>query len=204
MVDDRKHPTSDAETQGLADVLGKIREKATDEERVTFEAVMEAVGGRSFGPLLLLAGLITLAPIVGDIPGVPTTMAVVVLSISGQLLFRREHLWLPRWLLRRSVARDKLCKVLGWGDRPARFVDRLLRPRLTILVRGGGVYFLAAVCALVALAMPVMEFVPFSANGAGLALTAFGLALLAADGLLAVLGLLFVIGTAVAVGFGIT
>lgn len=30
-----------------------------------------AVGRRSFGPTLLLAGLVTLAPIVGDIPGVP-------------------------------------------------------------------------------------------------------------------------------------
>lgn len=36
-----------------------------------------------------------------------------------------------------------------------------------------------------------MEFVPFSATGAGAALTAFGLALIAHDGLLALIAFLF-------------
>jgi hypothetical protein len=34
------------------------------------------------------------------------------------------------------------------------------------------------------LAIPMMEFVPFSATGAGFALVAFGLALVACDGLI--------------------
>ena len=38
-----------------------------------------------------------------------------------------------------------------------------------------------------ALAMPVMEAIPFSANLAGIALTAFGLAVIAHDGLLALI-----------------
>src|SRR5690606_16674670 len=130
-------------------------------------------------------------------------MALLVLSIVAQLLFHSEHLWLPRWLLQRSVAREKLCKALGWLERPARFVDRLLRPRLTFLVRGAGRYLVAAVTGFVALAMPAMELVPFSANGAGAALTAFGLALVAADGLVALIGLAAVAGTSVVVGFGL-
>ncbi|MEC7815327.1 MAG: exopolysaccharide biosynthesis protein, partial [Pseudomonadota bacterium] len=40
-----------------------------------------------------------------------------------------------------------------------------------------------------------MEFIPFSANGAGLALMAFGLAIVARDGLLALLALAFTGGT---------
>jgi hypothetical protein len=39
--------------------------------------------------------------------------------------------------------------------------------------------------------MPAMELVPFSANGAGAALTAFGLSLIAHDGLLALLAFVF-------------
>jgi hypothetical protein len=38
--------------------------------------------------------------------------------------------------------------------------------------------------------MPPMEFIPFSANGAGLALTLFGLGLVARDGLMLALGFL--------------
>jgi len=52
---------------------------------------------------LLVAGLVMLAPIIGDIPGVPVMMGVLVVLMAGQLLFRREHLCLPRCLLKRSV-----------------------------------------------------------------------------------------------------
>ena len=43
--------------------------------------------------------------------------------------------------------------------------------------------------------MPVMEVIPFSASGAGAALTAFGLALIARDGLMALLALIFTVAT---------
>ena len=136
-----------------------------------------------------------LAPIIGDIPGVPVMMGVMVVLTAGQLLFHREHLWLPRWLLKRSVAQDKLDKALGWMRPPARFVDRLLRQRLTMFTEGTGVYIIAIVCIVIAAATPVMEAVPFSANGAGAALTAFALSLIAHDGLLALLAFLFTAGT---------
>ena len=48
--------------------------------------------------------------------------------------------------------------------------------------------------------MPAMEFVPFSANIAGAAFTAFGLALIAYDGRLALLAFVF---TAMIVALGV-
>ncbi|WP_247639740.1 exopolysaccharide biosynthesis protein [Chromohalobacter moromii] len=50
-----------------------------------------------------------------------------------------------------------------------------------------GTYLVALFCFLIALAVPLMEVVPFSANGAGLALMMFGLSLMANDGLWALL-----------------
>lgn len=184
----------DRKLTNLEQLLDRI-EKAADDDRVSLDAILDVVGRSSFGPLLLVAGLVALAPIIGDIPGVPTIVAVFVLLTAGQLLFRREHIWLPRWLLKRSVARSKLCKALGWLRRPARFVDRLLRPRLTIFTQGAGIYAVAIGCIVIAAAMPAMELVPFSANGAGAALTAFGLSLIARDGLLALLAFLFTAAT---------
>jgi len=183
------------ELTDLEQLLDLIEVAAHERERISLDAILDAVGRRSFGPLLLVAGLATLAPIIGDIPGVPTLMAVLVLLTAGQLLFRREHIWLPHWLLNRSVAHDKLCKALDWLRPPARFLDRWLRPRLTVLTRGVGLSVIAVACLLVALAMPAMEMVPFSANGAGAALTAFGLALISRDGLLALFALTVMAGT---------
>lgn len=54
------------------------------------------IGRRSFGPLLLMAGLIILAPVVGDIPGVPSIMGVFIVLVSVQLLIGQEHFWLPK------------------------------------------------------------------------------------------------------------
>jgi hypothetical protein len=183
-------PQSDQdEPSDLEEMLARMSDAAESKQEVSLGDVLDAIGHRSFGPLLLLPGLVTLAPIVGDIPGVPTLMGAVVILTSAQLLFRREHFWLPRWLLERSVASDKLRKSARWLQRPARFVDRMLRPRMGTLVHGAGVYVIALVSIAIALLTPAMEVVPFSANGAGLVLTAFGLALISRDGLLALLAL---------------
>src|SRR5919106_4048261 len=98
----------DQELTSLEQLLDCIGKANTSRGQVSLGAILESVGSRSFGPLLLVAGLIILAPFIGGIPGVPTTMATLVLLSAGQLLFRREQFWLPRWLLKRSLAQHKV------------------------------------------------------------------------------------------------
>lgn len=176
---------STEDLEGLLERIGRADER---DGRVHLSAILDQLGRRSFAPVLLLGGLITLAPLIGDIPGVPTTMAVLVSLTAGQMLLRRERIWLPRWLLDRSVDRGKLEKAVTKLRGPARWVDRILRPRLRGLVRGPGSYAIPVGCLLIAFIMPVMELIPFSANLGGAALTAFGLALVAGDGALALVG----------------
>jgi hypothetical protein len=109
--------------------------------------------------------------------------------VMGQLLLGRKHVWLPNVLLNRSVEEAKLHKAVRWMQKPAGFVDRLLQPRLGFMVEGAMSYVIALLCLGVAFMMPAMELVPFSANLAGAALTAFGLALIARDGVLALIAL---------------
>jgi len=175
----------------------------SDDGAVTLDEILEAVGRRSFGPLLLLAGLVVLAPLVGDIPTVPTIMALLVLLVAGQLLLRREEFWLPGWLLRRSVERGKIRKAVGWLRRPVRWVDRILRPRLKALTGDAGAVAVAVACIIIALAMPPMEFIPFSANIAGVALAAFGLALVTRDGVVALVAFAFTLGALGWVGWSL-
>ncbi|MCH4564374.1 exopolysaccharide biosynthesis protein [Halomonas sp. EGI 63088] len=179
----------------LTGLLARMRQAGQREESVSLDALLDSVGRRSFAPFLLLAGLITLAPILGDIPGVPTLMASLVVLSAVQLLAGRDHVWLPRWLLQRRIARERFVQATRWMERPAGWVDRLLKPRLTWLTRPPAHLPVALTCLLIGLAMPPMELVPFTATGAGLALTLFGLALLANDGLLALLGYALTGGT---------
>lgn len=186
--------------ESLDDLLDRIAAAAEGEERVSLEQVLEKMGRRSFGPVLLAAGLVTLAPIVGDIPGVPTSMGVLVVLTAGQMLVGRKRLWLPRWLLERAVDRSKLETALRWLRRPARIVDRVIFRRLEAVLAIGGNRVIAAACLLVGAVMPALEFVPFSATAAGLVLTLLGLALVARDGLLASVSLaLMAVGVALLV-----
>jgi len=177
------------EITNLEQMLDRIGESADSKGRVSLGTIVESVGDRSFGPLLLLVGVIMTSPLSG-MPGVPTTMGVLVLLIAGQLLFRRDHFWLPGFVLRRSLEQRRVLTAIDWLRPSARFVDRWLRPRLPAFIRGGSTYLISLVCAVIAAVMPMMELVPFSAHVAGLALTAFGLALISRDGLLALLAFL--------------
>lgn len=178
------------EPGNLQAVLERIaKAEDADGSQTSIRAVVNELGRRTFAPLLLLPGLVTLLPI-GGIPGVPTVMSVLVLIVSVQLLFGRRYFWLPRWLLDRSASSTKLQKSRHWMQRPAKGIDYVLRSRLTFLTKGAGIRLIALYSVAIALMMPPMELVPFSAIGAGVALTLFGLALLAHDGLVALIGLL--------------
>ena len=58
------------EATNLTELIHTMERMERENAQVSVDDVVHAVGRRSFGPLLLLAGLITLAPIIGDIPGI--------------------------------------------------------------------------------------------------------------------------------------
>lgn len=176
------------EASNITDLIHALENKGHGKTQVSINDIMNAVGRRSFGPLLLVAGLITLAPVISAIPGIPTFMALLVLLVSAQLLAGRTTFWLPKWLLNRSVSRKGFDKAIYIMKKPANWVDGLVGVRLQWMKSDVGVRAIAIACLLIALAMPPMEFIPFSVNGAGVALLLFGLGLVAHDGLLLALG----------------
>jgi hypothetical protein len=121
------------DVKNIEQALDKIDQAAQDSDPVSLGTIVEGVGSRTFGPLLLLAGIVMASPLSG-IPGMPTSMSVLVLVIAAQLIIGRKHFWLPNWLLKRSVSRKRLNKAISWLKKPAGFIDRLLRPRLAFLV----------------------------------------------------------------------
>ncbi|AWF81946.1 exopolysaccharide biosynthesis protein [Microbulbifer sp. A4B17] len=177
---------------GLGQLLKDIEAKSQGREHISIRHVIEAVGLRSFAPFLIVIGLILFSPLSG-IPGLSTAMGVLLLLVAIQLLLHRKHIWLPQWLLNRSISSRKLMNALHWMQRPARFADRWIQPRMEFIVRSYGTYAIATTCTVIALTLPLMEVVPFSASTVGLALTIFGLALAARDGLLALIAFIITV-----------
>lgn len=182
------------QVSSVTELLDRVDAAAKSHPRPSIGDVLDEVGDRSFGPVLLLAGLVMLAPVIGDIPGVPVLMGLLVILVAGQFLLRRDHLWFPDWLLRRAASPDKVRTGVRWMRPVGRFLDRWSKPRLTPMVHGAGLVVILVTCVVIAAATPVMEVVPFSANVAGAAITAYGLALIVSDGLVAVLAIAFSAG----------
>jgi len=182
--------------KSLNELLDRIGEVAEEHEEVSMEQVMEAVGRRSFGPLLLLVGIIAVAPGIGDIPGVATVLGIFVLTVSVQLLFGRKDFWLPQWILKRKAKREKFKKMAEtkWLRKPAKWIDKVVKERLEVLTGPKATYAIAAACTVMALALPLTELVPLSTNLLSLGLVAYGISLVANDGLMALVG--FVISAA--------
>jgi hypothetical protein len=184
--------------EGLLDELDRCA--GDNGPRVSVEQIMDAVGRRSFGPLLLLTGLLGMTP-VSAIPGAPSTVAVVILLVAGQLLFGRDSFWLPRFLLKLKVPADKLGKTVKVARKPARVVDKLVKPRMTFLAGGVADRLVALVCVILALMTPPLELLPFVAFFPSAAIAFFGLGLVARDGLLVMIGLLIATGALGFAGF---
>ncbi|WP_340119908.1 exopolysaccharide biosynthesis protein [Pelagibius sp. 7325] len=178
----------------LESLLEEIGDTADAADRqVTVGDLLDRIGTRSFGAFLLLPALIAFTPL-GGIPGLPTAMAAVVIVIAGQLVIGLDHFWLPDMILRRSVKPDKLRKSADVLQRPARWADKLIRPRLTGLTREPFVHLAAFACILLALTVPPLEIVPFAGSVSWAAIGIFGLALIARDGLLSLIALGFSLG----------
>lgn len=166
---------------------GDSEHHAAHSRHVSVGDIIHVVGDRSFAPLLMLVGMLLVSPLSG-VPTFPSMVAVVVLLVTLQMLFGRQHFWLPARLLHVKVPCNRMQAALTWLQRPARFVDRITRPRLTTLVRGPSIYVIALICLSIACLLPLMELILFSSSVAGAVLVVFGVALVSRDGLLALLG----------------
>lgn len=192
-------PASAPAHHDLEDVIDHIialahRNGALVNGRVSVADLMDAIGERSFGPLLLVPSLIAVSP-VGAIPGLPAVTSAVIVLIAAQILLHHEHFWLPGWLQRRSMDARKMEYGLEKFRFVARFIDHLLRPRWAWATRGPFLYAIAAACLFIGLITPILEIIPLGGIPPNAAIVAFSLAITARDGLWALLAFLCTGGT---------
>lgn len=206
MILDESVPLSSTPMSSLAAVLDRLdaecelsarryqEEKggSGDDRTMQVARMHEVLGSRSFGPILVVAGLFCITP-VGVVPGVPTLLAILVLTVSLQQVAGRDSLWLPRFLLDRRVSTRKVARSVEILRHVAGPVDRIFTARMTWLVEGGGARAVGGVTAVMAVLIPPLEFVPFSVTIPAVAIAGFGLGILTRDGLLLLVTAIFVI-----------
>lgn len=166
---------------------------ARDEPKLYLGELINAFGERGFGAMLLFFGLISV--VIGAVPGTTTVLGAPILLISFQLVFRGDQLWMPKWILKRSIDRATYRSAIGKIMKPLQRVERLSRPRLSIMTSELSEMLIGLACIVlcVILMLPITggNLVP------SLIVAAFGFGLMQRDGIIILIGW---IGTA---GFGI-
>jgi hypothetical protein len=170
----------------LNDLLDQV-ESATEDPPVTVKTVLSHLGERSFSPVILVVALLMVSPLSG-IPGAPTVSAVLIVIVGCQALLGRDHLWLPDFILRRTIPHERLRRAVEWLRRPAKWFDRNSHSRWPVLTTPPMRLVAMLTCVAVAAVWPVLELLPFVTSfGAGaVSLVSFGL--LTRDGLYLLLG----------------
>ena len=172
-------------------------EASVDDDNITVRKLVEGLGEASFAPLLALPALIVVTPASG-IPFLSSLCGISIALIAAQMLFRRDHVWLPDWIMRKEIGRDALCRAIGFLHRPAGWIDKVTSRRLSFFFHRPLVYLPQIICILAGIAMPVLELVPFSSSILGVTVSILAIAMVTRDGLLVLFGLATISGTVLA------
>lgn len=183
--------------ENLETVLDSMREQADEAGAggVSLGALLDAVGRRSYGPLLLVIGLFAISPAT-LIPGMTWLAAGVTLLVAGQMALGLKRPWLPSGLRDRTVPARSLSGGLRQAQPWAARIDRFLRPRLQFLAKPPFANLIALACIAAALITIPLGFIPLAPALPSAAIVLFGLGVTARDGLLLALGLAVSVGAA--------
>tara|TARA_B100001179_G_scaffold232921_1_gene227893 strand:+ start:3884 stop:4507 length:624 start_codon:yes stop_codon:yes gene_type:complete len=175
--------------KNVCGILERLTEIGDEKDRASIGNIVEAFGSRSYGPVLLVPALIGISP-VGGIPGVPTFLALTLLLIAVQLVFGKQHLWLPGILKNRSVEGEKLANAAEDMEKVGKWMDKIFHGRLQTFTGPMAARIAAGVIALLCLAVPPLELLPFAVVVPMAVIAAFGIALTVRDGLLMLIAFL--------------
>jgi hypothetical protein len=173
----------------LEDLAIRLADLGRSSAKIGVHQMRGETGERSFGPFLLIPAIIELSPI-GGIPGVPTVIAAAITLIGVQILLGRRHLWLPQFIERSAMDGERFAKAMDSAKTAARYVDSVLRARMTWATRSAWARGIAGVVIALAATVPPLEIIPFASSLPMSAIALFGLALMARDGLVATVAML--------------
>lgn len=166
-----------SDTRPFSQVLEDIGEKR--DPRLYLGELVNAFGERGFGALMLFFGLMNIA--IGIIPGTTTILGLPLLLMGLQLATRQDQLWLPKWALRRWIDREAYRNGLETVLPRLIRVERLSKPRLTIMTSEISEVLIGIVTFLLAfiLILPIWggNLIP------ALIISTFGFGLMQRDGL---------------------
>lgn len=158
--------------------------RAHPHERISIQDIIDALGERTYGFLLLIFGIgCAVAP-----PGVATITSVPLLFFGLQMAAGLAKPWLPASIAKRTMASADLEKTFQRGAPIMRFFERFCRERLTFLIGGVAERLLGLLVFILAIVIALPG--PGTNAPPGIAIAFMSIAIINRDGLLLLVGIL--------------
>ncbi len=168
----------------ISDIFKKIDASITGED-VSIANLLEAVHERGFGLILLILAVPMALPLPVP-PGINVMLASPLILLTAQQAIGRHTIWLPRWMLGKTIKRSKMSAIikalLPWSQR----VERFVKPRLEFVTLGIFSNLIGVFGLIMALAICVPLPLTNTVPSLGIALMAVGVIM--RDGLAVITG----------------
>jgi len=152
------------------------------DEPVAIRTMVERVGDKGFGILLVLLSLPSALPV--PAPGYSTPFGILLILLGGQMVGGRVTPWLPERALRREIAPSTAGKLVRSANRFLHLTEKIVQPRMRwINTKGGRVFLGAITCCMAAL---MILPIPLTNTAPAMVVFCIGVALSEDDGLVAI------------------
>lgn len=167
----------------LTTLLDKIERKALSggNSSMSVGEVMDTIGRRAYGPLLLIIGVMSVSPL-ALIPGSTWIFALLTLLVAAQMALNLKHPWLPASALRLSFPQKKIVGALKKVRPWTAGIDRIVKPRLEFLAGEPWIILVALLAIAAALVTFPLSLIPFAPAIPGATVILVGLGVTARDG----------------------
>jgi len=151
--------------------------------QVSIAHIRDALGDRSFAPLLVIFAALNLLPLP---PGTSAFLGLPLVIVSAQMVWGRRQAWLPAFLMNRSLSAAQFRRVMDWLVPRLNRLERVVRPRYWPFWRRQG----DRVIGVIALVLSIVVTLPIPLGNwlPAFATALLGLALSERDGILFAIG----------------
>lgn len=172
----------------LSSLLDDLARLALSHDKISVADLIDALGSRGFGPLLVMLSGFMILPI-GMVPGIPAVAGVLMVLIGGRMMTGETRLWVPARLGRVELTGHLLAVSVARAQPAALRLRPFLAPCLPFLIDSMVMSrVVALVLILTGAVIIVAGFIPGLPFVLSLHVLILGMALSARDGLAALVG----------------
>lgn len=168
-----------------SEILLDIVHDKSLKEYLTYHSILQALGERAFGIVILFFSLPSALPI-SIVPGFSLVFSLPIAIFALEMIFARKSLWLPKVVAQKTISHSKVSKVISVIVPYLVKLEKLSKPRWAWMTYGAMERINGIV--ILCLAFLLMLPIPFSNFIFGVLLVIFSLGIAEKDGIFIFMG----------------